>query len=122
MGITKMSRIQLKQEKDFRFILRIFNSNIDGKQKIPFAIRRIRGIGRRLSTVITQRAGDLTDENMEKIIDIVSKPLEYEIPSWFLNRRKDPKDGTNSQQTTNNWDTKLREDLEKMKKMKLHKG
>ena len=77
------SRIQLKQEKDFRFILRIFNSNIDGKQKIPFAIRRIRGIGRRLSTVITQkagldvngRAGDLTDDNLEKIIDIVSKPL-----------------------------------------------
>ena len=70
---------------------------------------------------------------MEKIIDIVSKPLgiqinninfflEYEIPSWFLNRRRDPKDGTDSQQTTNNWDTKLREDLEKMKKMKLHKG
>jgi ribosomal protein S13 len=36
-----------------------------------------------LSTVITQkaglnvnsRAGDLTDENLEKIIDIVSKPL-----------------------------------------------
>ena len=48
--------------------------------------------------------------------------LVYEIPSWFLNRRKDPKDGTDSQQTTNNWDTKLREDLEKMKKMKLHKG
>ena len=48
--------------------------------------------------------------------------IEYEIPSWFLNRRKDPKDGTDSQQTTNNWDTKLREDLEKMKKMKLHKG
>ncbi len=39
-----------------------------------------------------------------------------------MNRRKDPKDGTNYQQTTNNWDTKLRENLEKMKKMKLHKG
>ena len=77
------SRIQFKQEKDFKFILRIFNSNIDGKQKIPYALRRIRGIGRRLSTVITQkagldlnrRAGELTDDNLEKIIDIVSKPL-----------------------------------------------
>ena len=80
---AKQSRIQFKQEKDFKFILRIFNSNIDGKQKIPFALRRIRGIGRRLSTVVTQkagldvnrRAGELTDENLEKIIDIVSKPL-----------------------------------------------
>ena len=75
--------MQFKQEKDFRFILRLFNTNMDGKQKIPYAIRRIRGIGRRLSTVITQkagldinrRAGELSDENLEKIIDIVSKPL-----------------------------------------------
>jgi small subunit ribosomal protein S18e len=40
----------------------------------------------------------------------------------MLNRKKDPKDGTFSHQVANNWDTKMREDLEKMKKIKLHKG
>ena len=77
------SKIQFKTEKDFRFILRIFNTNIDGKQKIPYALRRIRGIGRRFANIVTlkagldpnRRAGELTDADIEKIIDIVSNPL-----------------------------------------------
>ena len=71
---------------------------------------------------LNRRAGTLTDQEIEKIIDIVSKPLDYNIPEWFLNRQKDTKDGTYSQQVANGWDTKMREDLERMKKMKLHKG
>ena len=110
--------------------MRIFNSNIDGKQKIPFALRKIKGIGRRFAFVVCQKAGldvnrrcgTLTDPEIEKVIDVVSKPLEYDIPAWFLNRKKDVKEGTDTQQVANNWDTKIREDLERMKKMKLHKG
>ena len=118
-----MSRIQFKQEKDFRFILRIFNSNIDGKQKIPFALRKIRGIGRRFAGLDpNRRAGELSDKEIEKVIDVVTKPLDYDLPKWILNRQKDTKDGSYTQQVANNWDTKMREDLERMKKMKLHKG
>ena len=128
--ITKQSRIQFKQEKDFRFILRIFNSNIDGKQKIPFALRKIRGIGRRFAHVVTikagldpnRRAGELSDKEIEQVLDVVAKPLDYDLPKWILNRQKDTKDGSYTQQVANNWDTKMREDLERMKKMKLHKG
>jgi small subunit ribosomal protein S18e len=75
------------------------------------------------------RAGELSEEQIGKVVDIISNPLsnikftpDYDIPKWMLNRRKDPKDGTYSHQTANNWDTKMREDLEKMKKIKLHKG
>jgi small subunit ribosomal protein S18e len=39
-----------------------------------------------------------------------------------MNRRRDLKDGTTSQLVSNALDTKLREDLERMKKMRLHKG
>ena len=125
-----MSRIQFKTEKDFKFILRIFNSNIEGKQKIPYALRKIKGIGRRFAKVVTikagldpnRRAGELTEEEIEKIVDVVNKPLDYDLPKWILNRKKDVKDGTYTQQVANGWDTKIREDLERMKKMKLHKG
>jgi len=125
-----MSRIQFKTEKDFKFILRIFNSNIDGKQKIPYALRKIKGIGRRFAKVVTikagldpnRRAGELNEEEIEKIVDVVNKPLDYDLPKWILNRKKDVKDGTYTQQVANGWDTKIREDLERMKKMKLHKG
>ena len=125
-----MSRIQFKTEKDFKFILRLFNSNIDGKQKIPYALRKIKGIGRRFAHAVTikagldpsRRAGELNDKEIEQIIDVVSNPLNHHLPQWILNRKKDTKDGTYSQQVANGWDTKIREDLERMKKMKLHKG
>jgi small subunit ribosomal protein S18e len=124
------SKIQFKTEKDFRFILRIFNTNIDGKQKIPYALRSVRGIGRRFALLITQkaelnpndRAGDLSEQQLEKLVDICQNPLNYGIPQWFLNRKKDPKEGTFTQQIANGIDTKLRDDLEKMKRMRLHKG
>ena len=70
----------------------------------------------------TRRAGELTEDEIKKIIDIINKPLEYEVPKWAVNRKKDPKDGSYTQQVANGWDTKIREDLEKMKKIKLHKG
>lgn len=124
------SKIQLKQESDFKFILRIFNTNVDGKQKIPYAIRTVRGVGRRYALLVVHkagvnpnaRAGELSDEQIDKIVDICSNPLKYDIPKWFLNRKMDPKEGGYSQQIANGIDTKLRDDLEKMKRMRLHKG
>ena len=125
-----MNRLQVKKQEDFKFILRIYNTNIDGKQKIPYAIRNIRGIGRRFANLVTQkaglnihdRAGDLSEEQIQKIVNICDHPLDHGIPEWFLNRRNDPRDGNTTQQIANGIDTKLREDLEKMKRMRLHKG
>lgn len=49
---------------------------------------------------------------------IVSNPRTFKIPDWFLNRQKDHKDGRFSQLTSSALDTKLREDLERLKKIR----
>ena len=48
--------------------------------------------------------------------------LEYGIPKWFLNRQRCIRDGTWSQSYSNAVDTKLREDKERMKKVRKHRG
>ena len=48
--------------------------------------------------------------------------LDYNIPKWFLNRQKDPREGNYTQLISNALDTKLREDLERLKKVKAHRG
>ena len=48
--------------------------------------------------------------------------LDYGIPKWFLNRQRCIKDGTYSQLYSNMVDTRLREDLERMKKVRNHRG
>lgn len=59
---------------------------------------------------------------VEKIVTIMSNPRQYKIPDWFLNRQKDIVDGKYSQLTSSNLDSKLREDLERLKKIRAHRG
>ncbi|XP_074654319.1 small ribosomal subunit protein uS13 [Tubulanus polymorphus] len=114
----------------FQHILRVMNTNIDGRRKIMFAMTAIKGIGRRYANVVlkkadidlSKRAGELSDDEVERVLTIMSNPRQYKIPDWFLNRQKDIKDGKFSQVMSNALDNKLREDLERMKKIRAHRG
>lgn len=64
------------------------------------------------------RAGDLSNEEIDKIVEVISKPLDYKIPQWFLNRQKDHVNGTYTQLTSNNLSNSLREDLDRLKKIR----
>ncbi len=59
---------------------------------------------------------------MSKSANYVFYVTEYGIPKWFLNRQRCIKDGTWSQVYSNIVDTRLREDLERMKKVRKHRG
>jgi len=95
-----------------------------------FALTSIKGVGSRFANVVCKkaeinmkkRAGELTNEEQDKIVTIIQHPRQYKIPDWFLNRQKDIRDGKYSQITSNNLDSKLREDLERLKKIKAHRG
>ena len=52
----------------------------------------------------------------------MQNPRQYKVPDWFLNRQKDVKDGRYSQLTSSALDTKLREDLQRLVKIRNHRG
>lgn len=114
----------------FQHILRFHNTNIDGNRKVMFALTSIKGIGRRFSNIVckkadvdlNKRAGELSDEEVQRLTTIIANPRQYKIPNWFLNRQKDIRDGKYSQVISNNLETKLREDLERLKKIRAHRG
>ena len=64
------------------------------------------------------RAGELSAAELENMMVIVANPRQFKIPDWFLNRQKDIKDGRFSQAVSNNLDTKMRDDLERLKKIR----
>jgi small subunit ribosomal protein S18e len=39
----------------FQHILRLLNTNVDGKDKIMFALTKIKGVGRRYSNVVIKK-------------------------------------------------------------------
>jgi len=51
-----MSSLILENPESFKHIIRIFNTNMDGKRKIIFALVGIRGIGRRFAGVMCKIA------------------------------------------------------------------
>ena len=115
---------------DFQHILRVLNTNVAGRTKVMYALTQIRGIGRRFSNVVCKkaeidmgkRAGELSAAELESLMVIVSNPRQFRIPDWFLNRQKDFKDGKYLQLSSNALDTKLRDDLERLKKIRNHRG
>ncbi len=44
-------------EKKFQYILRILNTNVNGKDKVMYALTKIKGIGRRFANLICKKAG-----------------------------------------------------------------
>ena len=72
--------------------------------------------------IIISSAGDLNSDELERIVTIIQNPLQFKIPRWFLNRQKDIVDGKDSQILSNGVDSKLRDDLERLKKIRAHRG
>ena len=60
------------QSQNFQHILRMCNTNVDGRQKVMYALTAIRGIGRRISNIVckkcdidlNKRAGELTTDEV----------------------------------------------------------
>ena len=72
----------MARASEFTYLIRILNTNVNGKHKVPYALRIIKGIGRRFAILcckvaqidVNRRAGDLTQEEINKISDIFAKP------------------------------------------------
>ena len=62
----------------FQHILRVMNTNIDGRRKVPYALTSIKGVGRRFAYVClrkadvdpNKRAGELSEEEVTIFKDI----------------------------------------------------
>merc|ERR1712199_88241 len=92
---------------DFTHILRVLSTNVDGKQKVAFAMTAIKGVGRRFSDIcckkadifLDKRPGELTNDEIERLVTVIQNPQQFKIPKWMLNRRKDHKDGQDTKTT-----------------------
>ncbi|KAJ2620071.1 ribosomal 40S subunit protein S18B [Coemansia sp. RSA 1358] len=118
------------QKEQFQAMIRLLNTNVDGNVKIMYALTSIKGVGRRYSNMVckkadvdmNKRAGELTADELERIVEIIQNPLQYKIPQWFLNRQKDHTTGAYRQLVSTEVHSVLRDDLERLKKIRAHRG
>ncbi|KAK2962243.1 putative 40S ribosomal protein S18 [Blattamonas nauphoetae] len=120
----------LAAPETFHHILRVFNTNINGNENIVYALTAIKGLGRRFSTLVckranidhTKRAGELSSEEVDRLVQVIEKPIDSKIPEYFLNHRRDIKEGTSSHAISQQVDVHVRDAIERLKKIRAHRG
>src|SRR3989344_3273547 len=87
----------MAEDDNFKHILRIANTDLDGNKQILSALRKIKGVSFMFANMICsatkvdkkKKVGYLSDDEARKLDDAVRNPLKYNAPLWMLNRRKD---------------------------------
>ena len=97
----KKTRVVRALAQEYRHIVRILGTDIDGALHLAHGLTKIKGVGLRFSQAILNaanlepdlRIGDLSDSHVQKIEDALQHPEKYTLPTWFFNRRKDLETG-----------------------------
>ncbi len=119
----------MSDDSDFKYIIRIANSDVSGEERLANALTSIRGIGPRISNAIVQKlklnpnklAGKLDDKNVVDIENAIMNLNDY-VPDWLLNRQKDYDTGEDIHPVSVELKMTHDEDLNRMKKVKSYKG
>lgn len=115
-----------ESKKDTLHMIRMFNTNIDGRLQIIKALGTVRGIGDRFAYCVIRkagiesqrRAGELSKEEQEHLINIMTNPISFGIPEYFLNHQNDFNEGTTTHLISNQLDTNFRFLIERGRKTK----
>ncbi|HIO32094.1 MAG TPA: 30S ribosomal protein S13 [Candidatus Nitrosopelagicus sp.] len=104
-------------------MIRILGNDILGDKKMIVGLTQIKGVGYMFANSIINnlkidsslRIGNLSNEQVKSIENIIQNPLSSNFPSWFLNRRKDIETGEDKHLITSDIDFTVRNDVEREK-------
>jgi len=119
-----------KHEKDdFKYIVRLANTDIAGEKAVAQGLTTIKGVGAHMSVLIidetgidrSTKMGNLTDAQIEKIQTALGN-ITKNAPVWMLNRRKDYDTGKDIHLIGPEIDMRLRDEINIMKKIRSYRG
>jgi small subunit ribosomal protein S13 len=118
-----------EEQSDFRFIVRIANTDLDGGKSVVTALPGVKGIGKRLAEIVCDRVdvprqekiGNLTEEQTDDIEKVVLEMSE-DVPAWLFNRKKDYESGEDIHIIGPELDMTRRGDVNRLKMIRCYKG
>jgi len=118
-----------EHKDDFKYIVRIANTDLDGEKTLVHGLTKIKGVGMHMSILIADntgierytKIGDLTDSQIEKIKETLEN-INKNAPSWMLNHRKDYDTGEDIHLISSDIDMRLRDEINILKKIRSYKG
>lgn len=115
---------------EFKHLIRISNTDLQGSTSARNALARITGISHRTASALLRAVnvdefkliGYLTDAEREKIEDAIFDPISAGLPTWMLNRRKDPETGEDKMLIGSELLLQHKTDIDRMIRKKTWRG
>ncbi|MDD4308041.1 MAG: 30S ribosomal protein S13 [Thermoplasmata archaeon] len=115
--------------EDFKYIVRIANTDINGEKRAITALAGINGIGDRIAQIALREInfpqnkmiGHITDEESVKLVEILGE-LSNNLPEWMLNRQKDWESGDDLHILSTELELTQRDDINRMRMIRCYKG
>jgi small subunit ribosomal protein S13 len=113
---------------EFKHIVRILNTDLEGKKKTIDALRKLHGVSFMYANAVCviskvdkyKRAGDLSDAEIQLLERTVKNPVG--LPTWMMNRRKDYETGKDMHVLATDLDLTEENDIKRLKKIKAYRG
>lgn len=128
-GTTKKVTKKIPDNPDFRYIVRLANTDLDGTRATALALTGVRGVGLRLAEVVCRSAGVSASEMIgnipESTVDGIEKVLSEiptQLPPWMLNHPRDVAGGEVRHFVGGDLDTSRRDDVNMLKMVRSYRG
>jgi small subunit ribosomal protein S13 len=127
------SKAQKKEKKreadDFKYIVRIADTDIDGEKAAVTALTGVKGVGTRIAEIalksigypLTKKLGHISDEDVAKL-ETVLQELPDNTAEWLLNRQKDWETGDDLHLLSTELEMGLRDDVNRMRMIRCYRG
>lgn len=111
-------------------IVRIARTGVDGTQPIGKALRSLKGVSDMYANAVAEtieqdadeKLGDLSEDEIDNIEELIKNPEEAGIPEWLRNRRKDRETGENTHLIESDLELKKEFDIRRLKEIDSYKG
>lgn len=132
-GAPKEGKKEVPKPKEggpeIKHIVRIADTDLDGKRSVQYALTGIKGISRRIANTITVNSGldptatigYLNDADIEKLQSSVDNIMTI-VPPWMMNKQNEFMTGEDRHVIGTDVLLSLNEDLNIMKKIRSYKG
>ena len=128
MAEAKKTTTEEKKD-DFRYIVRIINTDIDGEKPTVVGLQSIKGVGKRVAEIIVRKAGvdrmekigAVDEAKVEEMANLISTYADY-APNWVINRQSDYETGEDLHVVGTELDIVLKDDINRLKMIRCYRG
>ncbi|MFB6216910.1 MAG: 30S ribosomal protein S13 [Candidatus Aenigmatarchaeota archaeon] len=111
-------------------VVRIARTGVDGTKPIAKALQSLKGVGDMYAHAVAknievdedQRLGDLSEDQIDEIEELIKNPAQADIPEWLRNRRKERDTGEDGHLIESDLELKEEFDIRRLKEIGSYRG